>query len=201
MSVYTYSYDSLHCGYVSDIGYLCPLTYKNDTTVILPFLDIKKKHLQDAVAKLLSSEFHKEIGQDQTAMQYITTNFCSTTDVLFVMHVNETVVGLVTVDRKNFAPVIGHLVVSSEQRRKGYGSRLLDIAERFVKSQGFKSVSLWRSNLDTYLHQFYLNRGYVGDARRLDKDVTVMTKTLPNADADAVKAMEDDDTHAYASVF
>lgn len=168
---------SLQCGFVPDVGYMAPVTYAHSNLVIEPYMDMSKA-IQEKAADLISHAFRVRVGDDPT--RYIRENFSSSTDVLYVMstHDGSNVYGAVSVDRKNFFPTIGHLVVSQTQRNKGYGSLLLDLAECFTAKQGFSEATLWCQKDDAHLHRFYRNRGYIEKEQDQDDAITMFTKQL-----------------------
>jgi GNAT superfamily N-acetyltransferase len=153
---------SLQCGYASDGGYLCPLKYTDAELVILPLADCDEEQQRQAVA-LLRDTFatSMKISTESECKEHVLANYCcSPTDIMYVLRMEDRVVGAVSVDRKNFFPCIGHLVVHPGMRRKGYGEKLLRFAEACVKHQKFPDAFLWHARDDVRLLEYYTKRGY-----------------------------------------
>lgn len=181
---------SKHSSFVSDVGYVYPIVAQDEAAdiIIRPFLDCRET-VQKSAARLLAIAFAHEqgIGGDDTkAERYILQKFVSS-DIMFVMTDLKTksqVLGLVTVDRRNFEPVIGHLAVAPPARGKGLSKLLLHVAEEFIAgSLGFGDAQLWCSR---ELVGFYERRGYAAERQLEDESgspVVVMRKPLLAADA------------------
>ena len=159
--MYAIDKTSKHCCFVSDIGFICPLTKIDRTSDvrIRAFLDCDIA-IQRKAADLLWASFFKEAGlaSPAEAMDYINKHY-NHSDLMYVLSdFNEThLIGIVTVDRRNFHPTIAHLAVATTQRGNGYSKLLLDIAESYTKTLGFTEAQLW---CDPDLVPFYIKHGY-----------------------------------------
>jgi GNAT superfamily N-acetyltransferase len=181
---------SKQCGYVSDGGYMCPLSMWGRITLppeedqdepfqIIPFWDLDDQSSRNQVAESLLQHFARsmEVSTVQETIQYLFRNFASATDILYVMYAanTKTVVGTVSVDRKNFHPCIGHLLVVPYLRGRGYGTKLLQFAEKCIEHQKFPEAQLWCSANDTNLCAFYERNGYEARTEKINDDIDSTT--------------------------
>jgi GNAT superfamily N-acetyltransferase len=138
--------------------------YRDTERAIQPMADCKEEQRHQAV-RLLHDAFAdalKTATATETA-DHVRANYCmAPADVMYVMTFANTgeVVGAVSIDRKNFYPCIGHLVVDPRWRRQGYGRMLLRFAEAHVRHQKFPAAFLWHAESEDGLAKFYKSCGY-----------------------------------------
>lgn len=165
------------CGYVADVGYICPITYEEKNIRVRPYQDCSPE-IQSEVARHLREEWGdiNEVYDDADSDKFVRRRWPGT-DVLYVMTDRREFVGCVGVDRRNFFPFISHVYVKPDKRNLGYGRKLVRIAERYSKEHGFTQSKLW---CEEKLLPFYEKQGYtVEDKTERDGTVQhIMSKEL-----------------------
>lgn len=145
-----------HCH--ADIGTITALQAISSNYKILPFKKVPPE-IQEIVATKLKSLNPK------MSKHFIFENW-NGSDIMYVMMTNDdTFIGTVAVDRKNFDPYISHLYVDPVFRRKGYGERLLEHGIDYAKLFKFDEIKLWCVD---GLVPYYASKGWVQE--KLSKD-------------------------------
>ena len=145
-----------HCH--ADIGTITALQVDSSNYKILPFKKVQPD-MQEIVATKL-----KTLNPKMTK-EYIFENW-NGSDVMYVMMTTDnTFIGTVAVDRKNFEPYISHLYVEPLFRRKGYGERLLEHGLDYAKLFKFDTIKLWCVE---GLIPYYASKGW--NQEKLSKD-------------------------------
>jgi predicted GNAT family N-acyltransferase len=157
----TLMHESPLCRFTADSGKTCPIAgYGNNTWKILPFQDVDET-IQTKTCDALCKEWNDTyVGQGiEYSISNIKKEWSGGSDVLYVAtDLLDNFIGCVAVDRKNFYPVISHLLVEHDKRHTGLGKELVKFAEQFVKhSLKFKEVRLW---CFAALVPFYQKLGY-----------------------------------------
>jgi GNAT superfamily N-acetyltransferase len=154
---YTYSHSG--CGHVADVGYVCPLIYKDDDITIKQFSECDKAN-QHKIAKHLLDEWGSDIGvKDIKSTLHFIKSHWTNTDVFYMMIKNDSneIVGCIGIDRDNFYPYISHLYVLPEYRKNKYSLKLMRFAEKIIKDITFSESRLWCIK---ELQSFYEKQGY-----------------------------------------
>ena len=154
---YTYSHSG--CGHVADVGYICPLIYKDDDITIKQFSECDKAN-QHKIAKHLLDEWGSDIGvKDIKSTLHFIKSHWTNTDVFYMMIKNDSneIVGCIGIDRDNFYPYISHLYVLPEYRKNKYSLKLMKFAEKIIKDITFSESRLWCIK---ELQSFYEKQGY-----------------------------------------
>ena len=71
------------------------------------------------------------------------------------------IIGCIYAQTDGWGGFLWRLAVSSQYRRQGVGTKLLNSAELFLKKKGVKEMALWVNSKNTGLHKYYKKRGYI----------------------------------------
>lgn len=115
----------------ADCGYVCPLYFDNISIYQQLPNDMKVKFINN-VSKEWPHLTHEMIQK----------TWSGGSDIMYVYHIDNDIIGCVAIDRLAFNPYISHLYVVDEFRKKGYGSILLQTAEFCIKEMGFSESRL-----------------------------------------------------------
>jgi predicted GNAT family acetyltransferase len=145
-----------HCH--ADIGTITALQVVSSNYKIIPFKKVSPD-IQNIVATKLRTLTPK------ITKHFIFENWTGS-DIMYVMiSKDDTFIGTVGVDRKNFDPYISHLYVDPLFRNKGYGERLLEHGIEYSRLFKFESIKLWCVES---LIPYYSSKGWVQE--KLSKD-------------------------------
>ena len=165
------------CGYIADVGYICPIIYEEKNIRVRPYQDCSPE-IRKEVARHLREQWGdiNEVYDDAESDKFVRRRWPGT-DVLYVMTDRREFVGCVGVDRRNFFPFVSHVYIKPDKRNLGYGRKLVRIAESYGKEHGFTQSKLW---CEYKLVPFYEKQGYtVEDKTERDGTVQyVMSKEL-----------------------
>lgn len=117
--------------YKADCGYICPLYFDN--------ISIYQQLSQDMKIKFIN---HVSKEWPHLTDEMIQKTWSCGTDIMYVYHNNNNVIGCVAIDRLAFNPYISHLYVVENERKKGHGHMLLKTAEFCIKQMGFSESRL-----------------------------------------------------------
>ena len=166
-----------NCMYYADAGYVCTMSYVQDSIHIRPFQEANED-LKMQTALELTREWGEKLNiTNPIEMQlYIARNW-SSTDVLYVMSNMGAFVGCIAVDRKNFYPFIGNVFVTHKFRSQGNGKVLMEFAEKYIFTQlKFEYARLW---CDDSMLPYYTKQGYVFEHKTEDdQKINVLVKAL-----------------------
>jgi GNAT superfamily N-acetyltransferase len=148
------------CKYHADQGFACAeaATVKgtDGRTVTITTFQSTSPGARAATVGALRAEWGEEFTEESVAATY------PGGDVMFVMLNDDgAFVACVSVDRALFVPTISNLLVTTDQRGRGYGSLMLTHAEEYVTgSLKFPSMTLW---CEPHMRAFYEVRGWSDD--------------------------------------
>jgi GNAT superfamily N-acetyltransferase len=121
----------------------------------------------------------KKIYSYKGVINFILKNFTDKNNIFFVLFDDENdFISTFAIDTENFAPYISHIFVNPNLRNKGFGTKTLKYAEKYIKKLGFESSGLW---CNEELIIFYKKNGYnVDSPLRISESKTVwkMVKNL-----------------------
>jgi len=141
------------------------------------------EQIQDMIAHALIS-----IWVDDFALKKITTyvgvknfilhNFKDKNNSFFVLFDDEgDFVSTFAVDMENFAPMISHLYVNPNLRKRGFGTKTLKYGEKYIKKMGFDTSHLW---CEEELIKFYKKNNYNVDSKMKISEDKVVWKMVKN---------------------
>jgi len=140
--------------------------------------------IQDMIAHALiniwSDDFAlKKISTYVGVKNFILHNFKDKNNSFFVLFDDEgDFISTFAVDMENFAPMISHLYVNPNLRKRGFGTKTLKYGEKYIKKMGFDTSHLW---CEEDLIKFYKKNNYNVDSKMKiseDKIVWKMVKNL-----------------------
>jgi ribosomal protein S18 acetylase RimI-like enzyme len=105
---------------------------------------------------------------------------------VFVAHLGEDVIGLVTVaERRHFTgeidAYVGELAVKAEHERRGVGTLLMDAAEEWARRRGLRHLTLETGAANGAARAFYDRCGYQEEDVRLTKTLVPASSTAKGA--------------------
>lgn len=169
----------------ADVGYVRPCHYETSSIHIVPF-QRSSSVLKRTVASAILKEWPRESNCKTTdeVETYILKHW-GAGDLLYVcadkLH-DDSFIGCIAIDRKNFFPYISHLYVDDKYRRRGFSKILIEFAETVMTIQRYRESRLW---CDPYLQNFYTKQGYINDGSQ--DGHLIMKKTLQHcADIDSM---------------
>lgn len=121
--------------FIADLGTFTPISVKTDDYIIIPF---QKSTQQDDAFQLLNSEFPQI-----ESIEMIQKEWYGGTDILYVMEIDNEIVGTIAIDRKKFYPFVSNLVIKKSHRNQGLAQILLHFAEHFSLRLKFQDITLW----------------------------------------------------------
>jgi GNAT superfamily N-acetyltransferase len=120
----------------------------------------------------------KKIQTYQGVINFILHNFVDKNNSFFVLFDDDNdFVATFAVDTENFAPYISHIYVNPNLRNKGFGKKVVKLAEKYIKKLGFDSSNLW-CNEDLII--FYKKLGYNIDSPMRISETKTVWKLIKN---------------------
>lgn len=84
----------------------------------------------------------------------------------FVIEEDKNIIGFIVVNLSYWAfgkqALIEEIVIDDNKQRKGYGKKLMDYAENYLKNIGAKSLMLW-GRKDAGAYHFHIKNGFIED--------------------------------------
>lgn len=142
------------------------------------------EQIQDMIAHALiniwADDFElKKISTYVGVKNFILHNFKDKNNSFFVLFDDEgDFISTFAVDMENFVPMISHLYVNPNLRKRGFGIKTLKYGEKYIKKIGFDTSHLW---CEEDLIKFYKKNNYNVDSKmKISKDKVVwkMVKNL-----------------------
>jgi GNAT superfamily N-acetyltransferase len=135
------------CNYQADVKYSCPIMAKSKLFSILPY-----ELVNDNIKKDVLLNLQKE-WKDYKKKDFIISNW-QNQNIFYVLTTSnqDELIGTIAIDRKLFLPFISQLYVIDKHRKKGFAKKLLNFANKYVKSLGFNESRLW---CNEHLVNFY----------------------------------------------
>jgi len=121
--------------FIADLGTFTPISVISEDYMIIPF---QKSIQQENAFQLLNSEFPQI-----ESIELIQKEWYGGTDILYVMEIDNEIVGTIAIDRKKFYPFVSNLVVNKSYRNQGLAKILLHFAEHFSLRLKFQEITLW----------------------------------------------------------
>jgi GNAT superfamily N-acetyltransferase len=141
------------------------------------------KDVQIMIAHALINEWRedfilKKIQTYQGVINFILHNFIDKNNSFFVLFDDDNdFLATFAVDTENFAPYISHVFVNPNLRNKGFGKKVIKLAEKYIKKLGFDSSNLW-CNEDLII--FYKKLGYNIDSPMRISETKTVWKLIKN---------------------
>ena len=154
--------------YHADIGLVCPIQVSSNDYSCNLYQDCPET-IQFNVINALISEWGNTYSHENVLKRWSFTN------TLYVIYINENLIGFIAIDRQNFYPFINHLYVCPNERGKGYSKHLLYIGESYIKSMKFNKAHLWCKK---YLIDYYIGQGWEIEKLEKEQENYIMIKKI-----------------------
>jgi hypothetical protein len=141
------------------------------------------EQIQDMIAHALiniwADDFAlKKISTHVGVKNFILHNFKDKNNSFFVLFDDEgDFISTFAVDMENFAPMISHLYVNPNLRKRGFGIKTLRYGEKYIKKMGFDTSHLW---CEEELIKFYKKNNYNVDSKMKISEDKVVWKMVKN---------------------
>jgi len=141
------------------------------------------EQIQDMIAHALiniwADDFAlKKISTYVGVKNFILHNFKDKNNSFFVLFDDEgDFISTFAVDMENFAPMISHLYVNPNLRKRGFGTKTLKYGEKYIKKMGFDTSHLW---CEEDLIKFYKKNNYNVDSKMKISEDKVVWKMVKN---------------------
>lgn len=111
-----------------------------------------------------------------SAFKYLKRKFDYCQDHSFVIEEDKNVIGFIFINLSYWTggdgAIIEEIVIDENKQRQGYGKKLLEHADGYLKNLGIKFLMLW-ARKDAGAYGFYLKKGFIED-----ENMAVMFKKL-----------------------
>ena len=144
--------------------------------------NIKKIQSADLTrcAELLEKSYSKppynEKFSSDSAFNYLKSKFDYCAEHSFVIEEDENIIGFIIINLSYWTfgkqALIEEIVIDEDMQGQGYGKKLMEYANNYLRSLGVKSLMLWtRKDADAF--NFHLKNGFIED-----ENMAVMFKNL-----------------------
>ena len=144
--------------------------------------NIKKIQSADLTrcAELLEKSYSKSPYNEKfssgSAFNYLKSKFDYCAEHSFVIKEDENIIGFIIINLSYWTfgkqALIEEIVIDEGVQGQGYGKKLMEYANNYLKSLGVKSLMLW-TRKDTDAYNFHLKNGFIED-----ENMAVMFKNL-----------------------
>jgi len=134
--------------------------------------NIKKIQSTDLTrcAELLKKSYSKppynENFSSGAAFNYLKSKFDYCAEYSFVIEEDENIIGFIIINLSSWTfgkqALIEEIVIDEDMQGQGYGKKLMEYADNYLKSLGVKSLMLW-TRKDTDAYNFHLKNGFIED--------------------------------------
>lgn len=134
--------------------------------------NIKKIQSSDLTrcAELLEKSYSKspynEKFSSDSAFNYLKSKFDYCAEHSFVIKEDENIIGFVIINLSYWTfgkqALIEEIVIDEDMQGQGYGKKLMEYTNNYLKSLGVKSLMLW-ARKDTDAYNFHLKNGFMED--------------------------------------
>jgi GNAT superfamily N-acetyltransferase len=143
---------------------------------------IKKIESTDLIkcAELLEKSYSKppynEKFSSGSAFDYLKNKFDYYAEHSFIIKEDENIIGFIIINLSYWTngkqAMIEEIVIDEDRQGQGYGKKLVEHVNNYLKSLSVKSLMLW-TRKDTGAFNFHLKNGFIED-----KNMAVMFKSL-----------------------
>ena len=166
--------------FTGDNGLVFPLVYNDlvNGVSITPFQKVPLQ-TQERIVDSVLEEWGQVANLDnlQSTLKYILDNWTHAYDMFYVYTVNDTPIGFVGVDQKNWLPYMSHLYVFPEHRGKGHATFLIEFCKQYTK---YARHNEYRLYCDRSMIPFYKKHGF--EVTRIDHggdpELVIMQRNL-----------------------
>lgn len=134
--------------------------------------DIRKIQPADLTecAKLLEKSYSKPPYNEKftggSAFDYLKRKFDYCSGHSFAIEEDENIIGFIIINLSYWTSgknaIIEEIVIDEDKQRRGYGKKLMEYVDDYLKKKGVKFLMLW-TRKDNIAYNFYLKNGFVAD--------------------------------------
>lgn len=145
-------------------------------------LNIRKIQLDDLnkCAEILERSYSKppcnERFEEGSAFNYLKRKFDYCAEESFVLEEDENMIGFILINLSYWTggngAIIEEIVIDPDKQEQGYGKKLMEYAQEYLKNSGVKFLMLW-TRKDSNAYPFHHKNDFVED-----KNMAVMFKNF-----------------------